>query len=175
MRDVRTSFQALLLQELVTEAELLAELGIRAEVEALCAAGQSTLEAVADGSAGVPYFLVERSMDTLINRTCSDLLAQRTAADVAASAKNAESKYISCCRSALCHAAAGHYKHAFGALRVAASVDDRWARHHQIYGLIHGVEGNADGARFELGLALEGEPYPENRRRIELGLSLLPA
>jgi hypothetical protein len=175
MRDLRTSFQALLLQELMTEAGLVGELGVEEQVRALCSAAQSSFETVSGGEGDVPYFLVDRAIDQLINKECADLLERRTAADVAASAKSSEAKYDSCCRSALCYAAAGHYRYAFGALRVAASVDDRWARHHQIYGLIHGVEGNVDGARFELSFSLEREPYSEKRRRIELGLSLLPA
>jgi hypothetical protein len=64
----------------------------------------------------------------------------RAAADFLAFVKSDEDNYKSCCRSALCHAIQGLWEWAYGALRVAAHKNDNWARHHHIYGLIHGVE-----------------------------------
>jgi hypothetical protein len=93
-------------------------------------------------------------------------LLLRAAADFLASMKSAEDAYKSCCRSALCHAIQGSWEWAFGALRAAAHKNDNWARHHHIYGLIHGAKGNCGEAIPELERAASAEPYPEPQRRI---------
>lgn len=75
-------------------------------------------------------------------------------------------RYRTACWKALCHGLLREYDAAFDALRTAAAVDDDWARHHHVYGLIHGARQSTEDARFELGLALDAEPYPEARDRI---------
>ena len=93
--------------------------------------------------------------------------------DIIATFKGKQDKYESTCRSALCHAISGSNEHAFGALRVAATVNDNYARHHHIYGLIHSAAGNWERARFELHRALRAEHYPETRDRIAQTLSVV--
>ena len=99
--------------------------------------------------------------------------AGRTFADLLATFKGEQYKYESTCRSALCHAVGGNMSHAFGALRIAASVNDNFARHHHIYGLIHAAEGRFDQARQELQQAKLNEPNEDTRQRIEFALSAL--
>src|SRR5262249_20849089 len=47
-----------------------------------------------------------------------------------------------------------------------------WAFAHHLYGLLHGLRGDAAGAREELALALRHETYREARRRIERAVRL---
>jgi hypothetical protein len=49
---------------------------------------------------------------------------------------------------------------------VAASKHDDWARHHHIYGLIHGAFGDYDKALPELERAGAAEPMEDVRARI---------
>ncbi|PTY04142.1 hypothetical protein DB346_04950 [Verrucomicrobia bacterium LW23] len=76
-------------------------------------------------------------------------------------------RYISCCRTALVFAMQGKHENAFASLRTASQVNDGWARHHHLYGLIHGVRGDREKAAFELGMAQAREPFPAARKRIE--------
>lgn len=102
-------------------------------------------------------------------------LVSRTAAAVAAELKGEGVDYKDCCRMALCYAVIGRNGHAFSALRAAAAKNDEWARHHYLYGLILGVEGNEERACWELNMALRSEPYEEGRIRIRRALDLLEA
>jgi hypothetical protein len=99
-------------------------------------------------------------------------LLLRATADFLAFMKAAENNYMSCCRSALCHAIQGSWEWAFGALRAAAHKNDSWARHHHIYGLIHGARGDFVTALRELERAATTEPYPEPRERIAEAIQL---
>jgi hypothetical protein len=81
--------------------------------------------------------------------------------DILAAFRSADDNYRSCCHSALCYAVTGSREWAFGALRVAASKHDDWARHHPIYGLIHGVHGDYDKALPELERARAAEPIED--------------
>lgn len=74
--------------------------------------------------------------------------------------------YQASCGLALGLAIRGESELAFEALRLAGSMHDDWARHHHIYGLIHGSEGNAARALFELNLAHDAEPFAATRGRI---------
>ena len=100
-------------------------------------------------------------------------LVSRTAAALSAELKRDGVSYDHCCRMALCYAVIGSQGHAFGALRAAASKNDGWARHHYLYGLMLGLEGNVDRARWEMGMALQYEPYEEGRARIRAAMDLL--
>ena len=51
--------------------------------------------------------------------------------------------------------------------------DDSWARHHYLYGLVLGIEGNRERALWELDMALRREPYEDARIRIRQVISLL--
>lgn len=83
--------------------------------------------------------------------------------------------YRSACRSALCYAVTGSREWAFGSLRVAASKLEDGARHHHIYGLIHGSSGANGAAWFELEKARSAEPHTAVRTRIEEALTLCEA
>jgi hypothetical protein len=102
-------------------------------------------------------------------------IVSRTAAALAAELKEPAVSYNDCCRSALCYAVIGSHGHVFSALRAAASKHDDWARHHYLYGLILGIGGNGERARWELGMALQFEPYEEGRVRIRAALDILDA
>ena len=97
----------------------------------------------------------------------------RTAADVATELRKQDVSYDDCCATALCFAVAGKYPHAYAALRCAASRDDDWAKHHLIYGLVLGLQGQHNRALWELGLALTREPYEEGRETIRLAMEVL--
>ena len=84
-----------------------------------------------------------------------------------------EDCYVLACRAALVHALLGRREAAFESLRVAASVDDGWARHHHLYGILHAAGGDEAAARFELRLALEREPFASARERLARFLALL--
>ncbi|MBA2664334.1 MAG: hypothetical protein H0U74_18735 [Bradymonadaceae bacterium] len=64
------------------------------------------------------------------------------------------------------HCVVDDLKQASITLRGAASVNGKWARHHHIYGLIHGVNEKYEKARFELNMAAKYEPFEDARRRI---------
>jgi hypothetical protein len=100
-------------------------------------------------------------------------IVSRTAAALAAELKEPIVGYVDCCRSALCYAVIGSHGHVFSALRAAASKHDDWARHHYLYGLILGLGGSGERARWELGMALQLEPYEEGRVRIRWALDIL--
>ncbi len=93
-------------------------------------------------------------------------LVSRTAAAVAAELKDPKVTYDQCCRAALVYGISGRDGHVFSALRVAGGKNDSYARHHYFYGLILGMKGDLDRARWELGMALQNEPYEEARIRI---------
>lgn len=92
--------------------------------------------------------------------------------DLLAGLRSGDDTYRSCCRSALCYAITGSREWAFGALRIAASKHDDWARHHHIYGLLHGAAGDYGRSLFEFGLALVAEPHAGVRSRIGEAMAL---
>jgi hypothetical protein len=100
-------------------------------------------------------------------------LVSRTAAAVSAELKEPGVSYDRCCQMALCYGIIGNLGHVFSALRAAAGKNDSWARHHYLYGLILGCHDNVDRARWELGMALEYEPYEEGKVRIRWALDIL--
>jgi hypothetical protein len=100
-------------------------------------------------------------------------VVSRTAAALSAELKDAAVGYEACCRAALCYSVIGSHSHVFSALRAAANKHDEWARHHYLYGLILGIGGNAERARWELRMALRYEPYDEGRSRIQMVIDTL--
>jgi len=100
-------------------------------------------------------------------------LVSRTAAAMAAELKDPSVSYDRCCRVALCYGVIGSHGHVFTALRAAAGKNDSWARHHYLYGLILGLSGDPERARWELDMALHAEPYDEGRARIQLAIDIL--
>lgn len=96
-----------------------------------------------------------------------DMSFSRTAAAVATDLMSPGCSYDRCIRIALCYAVLGRLGHVFSALRAAANKDDSFARHHHLYGLVLALQGNAERANWELGIALANEPFEEGRERIK--------
>ena len=95
-----------------------------------------------------------------------DMSFSRTAAAVAMDLMAPAATYDRCIRIALCYAVLGRHGHVFSALRAAAAKDDKFARHHHLYGLVLALQGNAERANWELGFALANEPFEECKARI---------
>jgi hypothetical protein len=166
--------QRMLLREFLLEPELLAETGLE-----LLPARLAPLLAVAEADA-VARLLASPRLEPLSLAQLQELLTirdmdlvSRTPAAVAAELKDPAVSYERCCRTALCYAVIGSSGHVFTALRAAAGKNDGWARHHYLYGLVLGHEGNDERARFELDMALRAEPYEEGRVRIRLAIDVL--
>ncbi len=100
-------------------------------------------------------------------------LVSRTAAALSAELKAPSVSYDECCRAALSYAVIGSQGHVFSALRAAASKNDAFARHHYLYGLMLALGDSAERARWELGMALQAEPYEQGRARIRWVLDIL--
>jgi hypothetical protein len=100
-------------------------------------------------------------------------LVSRTAAALSAELKAPGVSYDECCRTALSYAVIGSHSHVFSALRVAASKNDSFARHHYLYGLMLALGDDSERARWELGMALQAEPYDQGRARIRWVLDIL--
>ncbi len=120
---------------------------------------------------GIPPVLVEKPIRAVVGEK-NRALPVRAFPDWLVRQKSDGDTYPSCCRTALCYAINGSHEWAFEALRIAASQHDDWSRHHHIYGLIHGAEGNNERALVELRLAERAEPYEDGRRRIADAIAL---
>lgn len=99
----------------------------------------------------------------------------RTAAAVNSELKEANRSYQDCIRSCLCYGLLGMKAHCFSALRSAAGKNDTWAKHHYLYGLLLGIDGRLDRARWELEIALEKEPYEDGKISIRRAIDLVVA
>jgi hypothetical protein len=120
---------------------------------------------------GVPPILVEITVNKIMTERVM-IFPLRMASDQLAQWKSDTNNYQSCCRSALCYIVTNSHRFAFSVLQHAAWKNDDWARHHHIYGLIHGINGDYERAQFELGKALSTEPYPDVRQRTAEAIAL---
>jgi len=100
-------------------------------------------------------------------------LIGRTAAALSSELKDPSVSYDQCCRTALIYAVAAMNAHVYAALRAAAAKEDSYARHHYLYALLLGVEGDYDRAQWELEMALEREPYAEARVRLRFAAEMI--
>ncbi|MCA9666921.1 MAG: hypothetical protein KC503_15085 [Myxococcales bacterium] len=100
-------------------------------------------------------------------------IISRTAAALSHDLKEPAVTYDQCCRQALIYAVAGMNAHVYAALRAAASKEDSYARHHYLYSLLLGLEGDYDRALWELEMALEREPYAEARVRLRFAAEVI--
>jgi hypothetical protein len=176
--DSATIFAGLIFKELLLEPNLLNEFGIPGAIteftKAFSQPISTLLASFVKGKTGLP--IPPRALQEMIEwlgKNKNTMIAARATADIIATVKSPYEKYNSCCRSAICHASISSYDNAFGALRVAASVNNDWSRHHHIYGLIHGAKNSLKEAEYELQCAFSVEPFFEARCRIEHALSLL--
>ncbi|MFH1131041.1 MAG: hypothetical protein V1754_06880 [Pseudomonadota bacterium] len=159
--------QRMLYRDFLLEKDLYKEAGLENLSEKLAKQLGCNAEQAIEKLTAEPL-LVSLSLKQLKNLlTIRDMaLISRTAADVAADLKSPGVSYDTCCRTALCYSVAEMEAHVFSALRSAAAKNDTWARHHFLYGLILGLGGNFERACWELGMALEREPYEESKVRI---------
>jgi len=166
--------QRAIYREFLLEPELLNEVGLES-LPATLASLLGCAEGEAMGQLTASPLLEALGLDQLkslmIIRDMS--LVSRTAAALSADLKRPEITYDDCCRMALCYAVIGSQGHVYGALRAAAAKNDRWARHHYLYGLILGLQGDLERGRWELGIALQSEPYEEGRNRVRFALDIL--
>ncbi len=175
----QVGFESHLMAEFIIEPHLqdefdLVNLASRAGTK-LSPAASKILSAIIVAKTGVPIPpVVLDELGKHISKQRSTMLIFKGIADFLAWMRSSQQNYESCCRSAISHAVIGSHDYAFGALRFAANINDDWARHHHIYGLIHGVNGNYNEARYELERALGAEPYHETQLRIRLALDELP-
>jgi len=82
------------------------------------------------------------------------------------------SNYDALCRSAILHIYWNELTDAERKINMAKNNDDSKAFAHHVYGLLRGVQGNRDGARFELGIALERESFEGARHRIKRAITV---
>lgn len=161
-------------RELLLEEGLVAEVGLEDLPERFAELLDCGSEESLDRLLSVPLLDLVELNDLRRVLTIRDMnLVSCTAAGVSAELKGEGVTYERCCRLALCYIAIGRPSHVFSALRVAATKNDLFARHHYLYGLALGLEGSVERACWELGMALSYEPYDEARERIQLALELL--
>ena len=167
-------FERLIYREFLLEPELYLEAGLRDLPERLgelmgCPA-RDALDRIAQG-----IHLDAVDIERLRALLCIEdrELTESTPESVAQQLGGPEVSYDKCIRSALRYAVVGMRTHVFAALRAAAQKRDDWARHHFVYGLLHGLEDNRDRALWELNMALAREPYQEGRERIQAAIALL--
>lgn len=168
----KENLERLIFREFLLEPGLLSELGLDRVPDRLID--------LLGPSASVTTLLSNQLLDDLSIKQLREIFVirdmtfiSRTAADLAAELKEPEVPYDRCCRLAICYAVISSQGHIYSALRAAATKNDKWARHHYLYGLILGLDGEDDRARWELGLALQYEPYEEGRVSIRLALDIL--
>lgn len=87
--------------------------------------------------------------------------------------KDKRANYESLCRSALLNLAWKRIDIAEVKINEAKFIYDDWAFAHHVYGLLRGLQENTDGARFELGLALQRECSENVKHRLERAIRLL--
>lgn len=87
--------------------------------------------------------------------------------------KDKRANYESLCRSALLNLAWQKFDIAEVKINEAKFIYDDWAFAHHVYGLLRGLQENTNGARFELGLALQRESSDIVKQRLERAIRLL--
>lgn len=164
-------FQAMLLREFLLDEATTGEYDLSEVVRRLgvildCSEEEAIGRFVAgDARSAVSGGLVHSAIVSMIQGKRSPLLV-RLAAAVKKIMDAKLDDYPASCGFALGLAVRGEYELAFEALRRAGHVHDDWARHHHLYGLIHGARGDYSRALFELGLARDAEPFATTRGRI---------
>jgi len=174
MTQFNDAFKAMTLREFFLEPRLADEFQAARFLSWLGGKLAWPLSKVVEAKLCVPAKAVEIAVRAITGERFT-ALPVRSASDILAAFKSADDNYRSCCRSALCYAVTGSREWAFGALRVAASKHDDWARHHHIYGLIHGDFSDFGKALLELERARVTEPHEDVRVRISEAVELCRA
>jgi hypothetical protein len=168
------SLQRILFREFLLERDLYLEAGLEdlpARLAAALGCGEDeAIDALVD-SPTLERLPLDRLRELLAIRDMG--LVSRTAASVAQELRDSGASYDHCIRLALTYGVAGKFGHVFSALRVAAGHNDRWARHHYLYSIVLGLQGNIERACWEANIALSTEPYPDGQLRIERVLGVL--
>jgi hypothetical protein len=172
MATIADGFRALILREFYLEPRLPDEFKAASWINWFGNTVSKPASYIVAAKFGIPPQIVEKPVRFICGLQNATWVV-RAFSDWLASLKSSRNNYESCCRSALCYAITNAPEWAFGALRKAASRNDSWARHHHIYGLIHGERGDFERAAFELGKALGVEPYQDVRARIEEAMHLV--
>lgn len=168
------TFKAMTLREFLLEPRLAEEFQAARFLSWLGGKLAWPLSQVVAAKTGVPAKAVEVAVRAITGERFT-ALPVRSVSDILAAFKSSDDNYRSCCRSALCYAVTGSHEWAFGALRAAAGKHDDWARHHHVYGLIHGIFGDFDKALPELERARAAEPMEDVRDRIGEAVGLCRA
>lgn len=126
------SFQGLLLEELLLEPNLRQEFNVPEKLANLAQRFSKKAASILHGLIvsktylPIPSEVIKEVVDFLFTQRHTNLVF-RSISDGIGTVRSPQDKYNSCCRSAICHAVVGSYDFAFGALRIAASVNDCWA------------------------------------------------
>ena len=173
---LKNAFFALLLEEINCQPGLRDELGAN-NFGAACGVvfGKALVKVISligESQTGIPsffytcagssvnYMLIPPT--TSLFRDVADLLSIKSG-----------SNYEALCRSALLHLYWKQYANAEKKLNIAKNNHDSRAFAHHVYGILRGLEGNIDGARFELNLARTRESHDSAIKRIDLALKIL--
>jgi hypothetical protein len=159
------AFKSLLLRELFGEA------GLAQELTSGCRPAGPVRPAVR--SLAARWGAEPEQADLLLRQAAGGRADERPLADRLAALRAAAHDYRTRCRAALGAAVLGRRDEARGLLREAAAVDDSWARHHHLAGLLAGLEGDGSRALAELTRARDAEPFEEARRRITEAIDLV--
>lgn len=174
MNQFTDAFKAMILREFLLEPRLAEEFQAARVLSHISGKLAPALSRAVEAQTGVPAAAVEVAVRAITGERFT-ALPIRSFSDIVASFRSVDDNYRSCCRSALCYAVTGSREWAFGALRVAASKHDDWARHHHVYGLVHGVFGDYDKALPELERAHAAEPMGDVRARVAEAVELCRA
>ena len=171
MNHLANAFRAMALREFYREPRLADEFEAARWLAWLGGMAVRPAAKIVASTFGIPPILVEFTARRIMTEQVM-ALPVRMISDMLALWKSDTDNYQSCCRSALCYVVTNSNGFAFGVLRHAAWKNDDWGRHHHIYGLIHGIDGDYERAMFELGKALSPEPYQDVRQRIAEAITL---
>lgn len=168
MLTVEEKLQRVLFREFLLEPGLYLDVGLEdlpARLASLLECGEDEALAQLVQDALVQPLALEQLRALLAIRDMD--LVSRTAAAVSATLKEQAVTYDQCIRTALCYAVIGQLSHVFSALRAASAKQERWARHHYLYGIILALQGNTERACWELQMAAQFEPFDQGLERIK--------
>jgi hypothetical protein len=174
MSEFTDAFKAMALREFFLEPGPAQEFQAARFLSWLGGKSAWPLSRVVGARLGVPAGAVEVAIRAITGERFT-ALPGRSASDILAAFRSPDDNCCSCCRSTLCYAVTGSREWAFGALRVAASKHDDWARHPQLYGLTHDVSSDHNKALPELEKGQAAEPMADVRSRIGEAVELCQA
>ena len=170
--EMKETFKTLLTRELVLEPRLAEEFGLNELLQAPAsdgdANGQPVLQAL-DRGESITELGLEKALKEELKRNKLFAFTKPTAEKVESIEEDAE-KYQVYCQLAACDGVGRAPARAARLLEEAGTIEDGWARHHHLQGLIQGLRKNYESAREELEVAMENEPFQNGKVRIEQAL-----